>query len=228
MDKELSTDDFLAKKKDFSPFLVHLTKDVVDELGNPFLSAKEVLEDYILDERTLKPANHFCYFSPALKDAQNSIQDRFRVVCFTETPIDQINVLLNKVSGRNFKPEPYGLVFKKDYVRQNGGNPVFYVTKEIARPLWDLIYVTHVQGKEQAPEKICKLLALVTVCEQGNDWHWEREWRVVGELKFNLTDVYCGLCPGKDIFYFENKYAPLKFISPDWQLEKILAKGVGK
>jgi hypothetical protein len=143
------------------------------------------------------------------------------VVCFTETPIDQIGVLLHKVSGRNFKPDPYGLVFKKEYIRQQGGNPVFYITKEIAKPLWPLY-------NDEPSGEVCKLLALVTVCEEGNDWHWEREWRIVGNLQFDLEDIYCGLCPTNDISYFENKYSPVKFISPYWGINKILDKLVRK
>ena len=228
MDKELSIDEFLAKKTDFSPFLVHLTKDGIDELGNPCVSAREVLE-CILDERTLKAVNHFCYFSEALKNSQIvSLQDKFRVVCFTETPIGQIDVLLNKVSGRNFRPEPYGLIFKKRYIRKEGGNPVFYVTKEIAKPLYHLIYEEQIEGKNQAPDSICRILALVTICEEWNDWHWEREWRIVGDLQFELNDVYCGLCPEAFIKDFESKFPPLKFIDPYWGVSKILDRLVGK
>ena len=118
-------EEFFDRKRDFSQLLVHLTKDD-DAYG---ISAKDVL-DVILSERTLKACNHFCLFSPNLKNSQNiSLQDEFRVACFTETPIDQISVLLTEVSGRNFKPKPYGLVFKKEYIRQQGGNPVFYTTK---------------------------------------------------------------------------------------------------
>ena len=78
------------------------------------------------------------------------------------------------------------------------------------------------------PDEICKLLALVTLCDEGNDWHWEREWRFVGDLVFTLEYIYCGLCPEKEIAYFENKYSPVKFICPTWDYGKILAKGVTK
>lgn len=216
MEKELSIDEFLEKKRDFSPFLVHLTKD--DEE----FCAKDVL-DTILNENTLRSYNYFFLYGPNLKSQNASLIDKFKVVCFTETPIDQIDILLNRVSRRNFKPDPYGLVFKKEYIREKGGNPVFYVTKKIASPLWDSLYKPHVEGKKQTSEKICKLLALVTVCEEGNDWHWEREWRIVGNLVFNPSDIYCGLCPEEDISYFENKYS-LNFISPYWGINKILDK----
>lgn len=219
MAKELSIEELLDKKRDFSQLLVHLTRD--DE----FRSAKEVLE-VILDEQTLRAYNHFCLFSPNLKESEDTaLQEQFRVVSFTETPIDQIEVVLNLVKERKIEFKPYGLVFKKDYIRQpeQEGNPVFYVTKEIAKPIWELYWPLLKSDREPSFNKICKLLALVTVCEKGNDWHWEREWRIVGNLVFNLSGIYCGLCPEGDIPYFENKYS-LNFISPYWGINKILDK----
>jgi hypothetical protein len=227
MEKTLSLEQFLENKKDYSPYLVHLTKD--ETIDNALVKpAKDVL-DAILEEQTLRGYRHFCYFSEALKKTgDSSLQQKFYVVCFTETPIGQMDVLLSKVAGRNFQPAPYGLVFTKQYIRQKGGNPVFYVTKEIARPLFQLIYEPYVGGKEQVPDYISRLLALITVCEEGNDWHWEREWRIVGDLKFDFVNVFCGLCPEEDIPYFENRYSQVKFISPYWNRNTILSKLVGK
>ena len=222
MVEPLTREEFLDKKRDYSPFLVHLTKDDFDYAGEFLISAQDVL-DTILSETTLKAFNHFCLFSTNLERSQNvSLQDKFKVVCFTETPIDQINILLMELSERNFKPKPYGLVFKKEYIRQQGGNPVFYTTTQIAKPFW-LLY-----NGESTSGEACKLLSLVTVCQEGNDWHWEREWRIVGHLEFSLDDIYCGLCPKESITYFENKYSKVKFISPYWGINKILDKLVEK
>jgi hypothetical protein len=140
MVEQLYIDEFLDKKRDYSPLLVHLTKDD-DEFH-----AKDVL-NIILNENILRAYNHYCYFSKALDETKSApLQNEFRVVCFTETPIDQINVLLMELSGRNFKPKPYGLVFKKAYIREKGGNPVFYATKKIAKPMYDLLYVPYIIG----------------------------------------------------------------------------------
>jgi len=219
MGKNPSIAELLDKKRDYSPLLVHLTKDD-DKSGIP---AKDVL-DAILSDRTLKAANHFCYFSKNLNESNDdSLKDKFMVVCFTETPIDQIDLLLKEViEERNFKPKPYGLVFNKKYIRQQAGNPVFYTTKEIAKPLWSL-YWPLCDKEEKQPGEVCKLLALMTLYEEKNDWHWEREWRIVGNLVFKLSDIYCGLCSEDDISYFEEKY-PLTFISPYWGINKILEK----
>ena len=224
MVETLSGEEFFAKKRDFSPLLVHLTKDDFDYEGEFAIPAKDVL-DSILSEKTLRAFNHFCLFSTNLAESQDiSLQDKFKVVCFTETPIDQIDILLMEVSGRNFKPKPYGLVFKKDYIRQQGGNPVFYITKEIAKPLWSLSWPLCDKAEEQSSAEVCKLLALVNSCDDMIDFLWEREWRLVGDLQFIVSDLCCGVCPEYEIDYFEGKYRKVPFISPDWGINKILDK----
>ncbi|MBA7678326.1 hypothetical protein ES703_86599 [subsurface metagenome] len=130
-------EEFLDKKRDYSPLLVHLTKDDVLADGE-VIPARDIL-DTILSEKKLKAFNHFCLFDSDLEKPQNiSLKDKFKVVCFTETPINQIDVLLTEVGGRNFKPKPYGLVFKKEYMRQQEGNPVFYMSGSLFDSLWRL------------------------------------------------------------------------------------------
>lgn len=223
MEKELSIEEFLDKKNDFSPFLVHLTKDSpeISTDGEEFTVPAKYVFEWILDEKNLKAFNHFCLFDSDLEKPQNvCLRDKFRVVCFTETPIGQIDVLLNKVSGRNFKPEPYGLVFKKEYITESGGNPVFYVSGHLFAPLWWL----YNDAKERSfSEGDNRVLALVNKCDEKIDFHWEREWRIVGNLKFDLDTIYCGLCPEKDISEFEDRY-PVIFIDPYWGINKILNK----
>lgn len=222
MSKMISREEFLSKKRDFSQLLVHLTRD--DEMCN----AKEVL-DTILSEQELKAYNHYCLFSPSLKEKEcDSLIDEFKVVCFTETPIDQIGVLLERVEGKTTKFDPYGLVFKKKYIRDKGGNPVFYTTKPTAHSLWQLYWSLYDRDIDNSSREICKLLSLVTLCDDEVDFHWEREWRIVGNLAFKVTDIYCGLCLDDDINYFEERYRPVTFISPYWKIDRILDKLVGK
>jgi len=177
----------------------------------------------ILDEKTLRAYNHFFIYSPNLKSQNDSLKNNFKVVCFTETPIDQIDILTQPLHGRIFKLKPYGLVFDKKYISEHRGNHVFYTTLKLAKPLWDLYRPQCDKAAEEISDEICKLLALVTKCEEGNDWHWEREWRIVGDLTFKLTDIYCGLCPEEETAYFENKFEVM-FIDPHWGINKILDK----
>jgi hypothetical protein len=220
MNDELSREDFLDKKRDYSPFLVHLTRDGLDVCGEPAVPARFVL-DWILDERILKAYDHFCLFDSKIQSSDDTTKNRFKVTCFTETPLDQIEVLVERVQGRTKIFEPFGLVFKKDFIRQNGGNPVFYASGTLFETLWQL-YDTAVSNNFSKGEN--NFLALVNRCDESFDFHWEREWRIVGDLKFQLDSIYCGLCPEEDISYFENKYQPLIFISPFWRINKILNK----
>ncbi len=218
----ISREEFLSKKRDFSELLVHLTKD------DDIYVAKDVL-DNILSEQELKAYNHYCLFSPALKEKDiEPLAQEFKVVCFTETPIDQIEDLLEQVEGKTTKLDPYGLVFKKNYIRDKGGNPVFYTTKPIAHPLWQLYWSLVDSDIDDSSKEICKFLSLVTLCDDDVDFHWEREWRTVGNLAFKLEDIYCGLCLDDDIDYFEERYRPVTFISPFWRIDKILDKLVEK
>ena len=210
--------EFLDKKRDYSPLLVHLTR--ADELH----TAKGVLE-CILDEQTLRAYNYYCLFQEEISSLDDATKSKFKVVCFTETPIDQIEVLLERVHGRNITLEPYGLVFKKEYIRQREGNPVFYASGSLFNSLWRL-YRLAVQDNFPALEN--RFLALVNKCDKEVDFHWEREWRITGNLEFNLDDIYCGLCPEEDIDHFENVYEPVIFISPYWGINKILDKLVGR
>jgi hypothetical protein len=218
-----SREKFLDKKRDYSPFLVHLTREGIDRTGNIVMPAEEVLH-CILNEKSLNAYNYYCLFKDKIDLLENTIKNKFKVACFTETPIDQIEVLLEKVQGRNMVLSPYGLIFKKDYISKNGGNQVFYITEELSRPLWT-IYDKAVDSN--FPDTFCRLLALINRCDDKIDFHWEREWRVVGNLKFDYEDIYCGICPESEIQCFESNYS-VTFIDPHWGINKILDKMINK
>jgi len=99
----ITREELLNKKRDYSPLLVHLTRE------NPADSVEEVLET-ILVEHTLRACNYYCLFDDKIDSLDDATKDKFKVVCFTETPIDQIDILLERVQGKSTILEPYGLV----------------------------------------------------------------------------------------------------------------------
>ena len=219
----ISRDQFLNSKTDYSPLLVHLIRK------KKGCYASQVL-DTILSEKTLRAYDHHCAFDKSLRQPKYAkLSEQFKVVCFTETPLDQMDVLLQEIEGRWYQLQPYGLVFKKAFIREMGGNPVFYVTKQVANPLWKLYWKLNTEEFSEVVRKnICHTLALVTLCDETSDWHWEREWRIVGDFRFSLDRVYCGICPESDISYFNNTYFPVKFIDPCWQRNRIFDELVKK
>jgi hypothetical protein len=150
-----------------------------------------------------------------------SLREKFKVVCFTETPIDLIDVLLMDLEGRRFRPKPFGLVFTKDFIRERGGNPVFYAGASLFDSLWEIYSDAKARSFNREDNRF---LSLVNKCDDTIDFHWEREWRVVGDLQFNLTDIYCALCPEEEMEYFERKFTGVPFIDPHWGINQILGK----
>lgn len=217
----------LDEKHDYSPFLVHLIKDSYEYApdGEKFtIPAKDVLRD-ILDDKELRAFSSFCLFNADLDHQNSDIKDLFKVTCFTETPLDQIDILTIEVYGRECKLKPFGLVFNKKFIRENQGNPVFYVDEYMFDSIWSLY---NEAKKRNFSFKDNKTLALVNKCTEEMDFHWKREWRIVGNLKFKLTDIFCGLCPDDDVHFFQSHYPEVRFISPKWNINTILRRLVGK
>jgi len=217
---ETSADEFFKRKRDFSPFLVHLTKDKGQ--GNRVVKARMILKQ-ILEQCMLKASNYYCLFNADLDEPDNaSLRDKFKVVCFTETPIDLLDVLLLEVEGRYiFRPKPYGLIFKKDFIREREGSPAIYASPVLYNIFWEMYRGAKENDFSREENRV---LSLVNKCDEEYDFHWEREWRVVGNLHFFLKDIYCGLCPKEEIEQFECSYYPVRFIDPRWGINQILDK----
>jgi len=218
-EESVTREQFLADKIDYSDFLVHLTR----KSGQ--LTAQQILLK-ILANHSLKASRPYCV---CIKNDLNGIENaclrrQLSVVCFTETPLDHIKILFKNLKGRLHQPEPYGLVFTKKYIREQGGNPVFYMTHTLAEPLRALFR----KHKNQFDAEMRKLFALTSVCDEDTDWHWEREWRFVGDLSFNYTDIYCGLCPEDEIDVFRKRYKKVPFIDPRWGNKKLIDELVRK
>ena len=218
--EELVTrEQFLADNVDYSDYLVHLTR----KSGQ--LTAHDILLK-ILNYRVLNARRPYCICSKNdLEGAENVfLRRQLSVVCFTETPLDHIKTLFKKLKGRQYQPEPHGLVFTKKFIREHSGNPVFYMTHELAEPIRRFIRLR----KNQLNTEMRKLIALTSVCDEGNDWHWEREWRIVGELRFKYTDIYCGLCPENELSFFRSRFKKVHFIDPGWGNKKLIDELVKK
>ncbi len=229
--------DILRFRHDIAPFLIHLTKKTDTK------SAKEVLES-ILDEQKLKPGSNQVSdirFGGVTNSMPDKGKEFFSAVCFTETPLSEINSLL-EISARRINLEPYGLVFIKDLLTRMHVSPVLYINNhnddcdDLASMLFALC--------EKSPTEAKKLLPLFSVFGKGFtppfskstrtkeiiDFTWKREWRLpvaYGDFKFTLDQVFIGLCEHDQISHFEKKYPDLLFIDPrrplKWYATSLLA-----
>lgn len=219
--------EVLNRRADLSTFLVHLTKG-----DDPKASLMSILERNRVEARTAMG----CATQEAEKLGAAAV-DTQKVVCFSETPLEQIHSLFADIRGRQVKLKPYGLAFTKMVARRSGVNPCWYfgldvgTYSEIGSALFAL--------RDQACVDLKTFLAhparhIFPFCEwmgtsksgTQHEFWWEREWRHIGNFVFFDTEVALVLAPEDDHAAFE-KVAPGKVIDPTWSLERMIAKLVG-
>jgi len=162
------------KTPDYSPLVVHFTKDAEFVMGHLFkddhplvhfrnASAIERLLG-ILKSRTI-------HATPMPFLPRNAA-----AVCFTEC----IWKALTKFATRY---SPYGVVFSKRLIYQKGGGPALYLRGNVLKTLWD--------GIPESLEPFIQPFDPDAVLKPGVplDWLHEREWRLPASLAFEYSDV---------------------------------------
>lgn len=165
--------------RDMSDYVVHFTDDVDTLVA-------------ILKEGQVRPSGPFGW---ARNIAQ--VADQHRSACFSEIPLDLIDRLVKR-HGR------YGLGFRKDFLKSNGGARVWYLDADghPSRALYERVRdLLHTQD---FTDQLWTLTPFIDLVIPGRyDFDWEREWRVPGELSFNLSDVALVVTPDGDRPVFE-------------------------
>ncbi|MFC0581739.1 hypothetical protein [Micrococcoides hystricis] len=113
------------------------------------------------------------------------VQHLHRSVCLTEIPLHEL--------GRMTQHRPWGIVFDKEKLRGKfNAQPVWYVSDP--SPQWQALHAAMdgAARKSDAPLwRLTPFIESVRSLQSGNpnDWRWEREWRVCGDLEFELSDI---------------------------------------
>ena len=226
--------EILARRSDLSTFLVHFTRR-----GDDGQSARRNLRQ-ILQQRTIEARTPF---GPAVKLLSGQDLRSQRCVSFSETPLEHLHCLTQKIPDRRISLSCYGLAFAKMNARTKGVNPVWYVDITpghdwLMKPINELIEQTHKKIKKFRDTRLAKICPFIQPMGSGtradgygyrNEFWWEREWRHNGDFNFFLSEVVFGLCPEGRIEDFETmKHArKIRFVDPNWSLEKIIARLAG-
>lgn len=226
--EELNRSDIKDLRGDLSPFLIHLTRNGWYKLwadiynlqsdDNEKLDAKDSLSR-IINESQIEARCPFGYFNFRVNQGYRpefKVQRHWlRSVCFTETPVDHIYVQFQKIRGRQYEFQKYGLAFFEKSICSRNGHPVMYFNT-----------------KDNDMQKALDVIAVSDNCEKMKhllpfyegfgppiwrnphseiDFRWEREWRIAGNFRYRLDkDVAFGICPIDEIANFE-KLAENKF-----------------
>lgn len=226
----MNISDIVSRRGDLSTFLVHLTKK------SPEGSTDRANLDEIISKGQIEARNAYGHGSKKVALGTPEYESQ-KVVCFTETPLEYINLLTQSIEGRDFQYAPYGIVLPKKVGRQMGVNPVWYLDMTIGHD-WltndlDRIVDGEIVAGNFLQSSIAKLTPFI---EQMGTWGnsrkefwWEREWRHVGNFK--LPPRFIGLCPESEIVSLErlcdSSSQVGKFIDPSWGLEEIIGHLAG-
>ncbi len=225
--------EILHRRTDLSTFVVHLTR------ASETHTALEVLAD-IAASHWLRAGRAFGWAKdhddPASLPARSQ-----RTVCFSETPLEHIHLLLGPMDPpREVVMESYGVAYPKMLARSLGINPVWYVDKTPGRDwvtahaldaiLASVLTDMALTGKSIDVYEAARLFPFFdfmgTWPSTGGrkEFWWEREWRCVGDVFVQEPGVIW-LCP-------EDKIGDLvalsgrpidPWIDPRWGLEAIIA-----
>lgn len=230
----------LHRRTDLSTFVVHLTRRRDAEY-----SAQDALVDIVATGRL--EARTPLGWAKAHDDPNDSTKQSQRVVCFSETPLEHINLMVGPINGRTVAMEPYGVALPKLKARKLGINPVWYVDMttgtgdshewHLSKALdWlrdRMIEAAAADNRNFHDTTPAKLFPYI---EQMGTWPnrtpkefwWEREWRHVGHLPLPETSVMW-LCPEDEIDAINNRVGRVlsPWIDPRWGLEEIVAHLAG-
>lgn len=232
--------EIIARRTDLSTFLVHLTRT------HKGITAKERLKN-ILENDRVKAESAFGMAREVLEKEKAAL-DSQKCVCFTETPLEYLNLIIGEIEDRQCNFAPYGIAITKKLGRQEGVNPVWYLDITpghdwLTKPIDSLINSAVDNGTIEESD-ILKITPFIEQMGVGNkrfgssykkEFWWEREWRHVGD--FLLPNNKIIICPEEEFEEFRSFikekidwYQTYSLIDPSWGLEEIIARlaGFGK
>ena len=158
------------------------------------------------------------------------VKESQRVVCFSEIPLDMLNRLVERRSL-------YGIGFRKEFLIARGGAPLWYLDDkgEQAQLIRAQVRQRERTGVDTA-DPFWKLTPFIDHpgFYKGREyrWEWEREWRVIGDLPFEIEDVAFLFLPEEEHEKARQWFADVEFehtgpayfcpyIDPRWPLDRI-------
>ncbi len=223
----LTKNQVLALRQDLSQFLFHLTrtgtvtcrKDIFQSLPKDrkiYDTAKNRLE-MILTKKVISAISPFGYFHykvsipnfyGGITNPGSQVQRQWlRAVCFTETPLDHIQIQMQTIVGRTLQFEPYGLAFTEGFIRGKGGTPVMYFDSNnqgITNALDAMAISPNAHEMKAAMPLFEAFGKRIYGMGPEVDFRWEREWRTLTDLNFTYADVAFGICKSEDITHFNS------------------------
>lgn len=235
----------IARRTDLSTFVVHLTRNYRGTVARENLEG--ILNRVQIEARTPYGAAVSTLHS---RNATPADYESQKCVCFTETPLEHLNLLLRTISDlqRQCEYQPYGIALTKRMAREAGANPVWYTditpghtwlmnsVNALVEDAINQVNATRQAGDPDAcfgDHPMAKLTPFIEQMGSGADYRkefwWEREWRHVGS--FVLPLHFLVVAPETDHEDFGRiinaAFTRAAFVDADWGLEEIIARLAG-
>lgn len=226
-------------RDDFSRFLVHLSREYDGKTAKNNLIS-------ILKSKSIYSRNPHCLFHRKINQIGFSqvLRRKFNTVCFTEVPLNQIRLITGNIKGRRIQLQPYGLVFWKQGLLDDGANPAVYVNSQADGLREFLLSEFDRHFKNQTSyrsfqkrygsdaDSIIRYFSLVNIISDKVDFSWEREWRFMGNFKFQFDQLVAIVVPRPNEFRRESpkhftkvrwkEISRIPVISPEWNYERLV------
>lgn len=156
----------IRNRSDFSCYLTHLTRK------NSKSTAVENLIKILEDQKIIGSSN------------SGFVTGENKAVCFQDVPLYSIcqntfhEQQCRKDLGNKVRYRAVGLSIHKQYIYSNGGRPVIYEKREVAKKFIDKSEWWRIVSLDLSDENLIV------------DWTHEREWRIKGDLQFDLEEIY--------------------------------------
>jgi Putative abortive phage resistance protein AbiGi, antitoxin len=241
-------EDLLHRRTDLSTFLVHLTRATGTTARENLIAMITGGDEGVMAIKARSAFGPGRDYDKYLGDVATQ-----KVVCFTETPLEHIWMMLENIEGRSTQFEPWGLATTKTAARKAGCSPVWYTNKSAER--WDknpgkyvrrMIEEAVTRSKQTNGDIDCALLQAEPVFritpfieEMGHsmegvpkEFWWEREWRHVGDFSLGFPSrIVAILAPEGEHdslrAEMENsasgKWLERPIIDPHWGLERMIS-----
>jgi hypothetical protein len=220
------SNEAIKGREDYSQFIVHLTRNDDEDYSDGNIARNNFQS--ILKDKAIKAFRPHCLFNNDLTNFSDSEKNKFNVVCFTEIPLNQLHLLTKEISGRKIKFEPYGFVFKKELLIQNGAQPAIYINSYGSNFLLrDSIYDIWNKWKidKDFNSLTWRLFPFVNAMYEKYDFSWEREWRLNNDFEFKLNEIVSLIMPSDEIEFRElSESHGISVITPGWTYEQIVSE----
>jgi hypothetical protein len=210
-----------GRRGDLSRFLVHLTRNNKADFGADGRSARGSFIA-IWNSRKIRARKVHCLHQKRMREQPVGFRRKFSVCCFSETPLSQVSELLD-IPDRQVNLAPYGFVFPREFLVRKGAQQVHYINRyagsEQSRAA-DRVFWTAVES--ECGDPTWRLIPFWSAMDERCDFSWEREWRILGPMRFEREDLACVILPAGDTLWGVMNRAGVAVIDPEWSHEEVI------